>query len=64
MIRLTISYCRLPRSPLAPRAKWTTLEEELSLHIEIIPRLARPQDFEKGSGFYICPIPPEETAEY
>ena len=46
------------------QAKWQTLEEDYHWHIEIVPRLARPAGFEKGSGFYICPIPPEAAAEY
>lgn len=45
-------------------AKWTTIEEDYHWHIEVIPRLARPAGFEKGSGFYICAIPPEDTAEF
>jgi len=45
-------------------AKWATLAEDYHWHLEIMPRLARPAGFEKGSGFYICPIPPEDTAEY
>jgi len=45
-------------------AKWETIEEDYHWHLEISPRLARPAGFEKGSGFYICPIPPEETAEF
>lgn len=44
--------------------KWETIEEDYHWHLEMIPRLARPAGFEKGSGFYICPIPPEDTAEY
>lgn len=45
-------------------AKWQTLEEDYHWHIEIMPRLARAAGFEKGSGFYICAIPPEAAAEY
>lgn len=44
--------------------KWDTVEEDYHWHIEIIPRLSRPAGFEKGSGFYICAIPPEDTAEF
>jgi len=45
-------------------AKWQTLDEDYHWHIEIMPRLARAAGFEKGSGFYICAIPPEAAAEY
>ena len=33
-------------------------------HIEIIPRLTQIAGFEWGSGFYINPVPPEESAEF
>lgn len=33
-------------------------------HIEIIPRLTRTAGFEWGTGFYINPTPPEESAEF
>ncbi len=44
--------------------RWETVEEDYHWHLEIVPRLARPAGFEKGSGFYICAIPPEATAEF
>jgi UDPglucose--hexose-1-phosphate uridylyltransferase len=33
-------------------------------HIEIIPKLTKVAGFEWGSGFYINPTPPEESAKY
>ena len=33
-------------------------------HFEIIPKLTRVAGFEWGTGFYICPTPPEESARY
>jgi UDPglucose--hexose-1-phosphate uridylyltransferase len=33
-------------------------------HIEIIPRLTKVAGFEWGSGFYINPTPPEESAKF
>ncbi|MEW6686434.1 MAG: galactose-1-phosphate uridylyltransferase [Candidatus Edwardsbacteria bacterium] len=33
-------------------------------HIEIMTRLTRVAGFERGSGFYINPTPPEEAAKY
>jgi UDPglucose--hexose-1-phosphate uridylyltransferase len=33
-------------------------------HIEIMPRLTKMAGFERGSGFYINPTPPEESAKY
>ncbi len=33
-------------------------------HIEIIPRLTRIAGFEWGTGFYINPTPPEESAQF
>ncbi len=33
-------------------------------HIEVMPRLTRVAGFERGTGFYICPIPPEMSAVF
>jgi UDPglucose--hexose-1-phosphate uridylyltransferase len=44
--------------------RWRTLQEDYHWHIEVMPRITRVAGFEKGSGFYICSIPPEHTAEY
>ena len=44
--------------------KWRTIEDDYHWHIELVPRLAREAGFERGSGFYICAIPPEDTAEF
>jgi len=33
-------------------------------HIEIIPQLTRVAGFEWGTGFYIIPTPPEESAQF
>jgi UDPglucose--hexose-1-phosphate uridylyltransferase len=33
-------------------------------HIEIIPKLTKVAGFEWGTGFYICPTPPEESAKF
>ena len=43
---------------------WTTIKEDYHWHIEIIPRLTAQAGFEWGTGFYICPIAPEEAAQY
>ena len=43
---------------------WSTIEEDYHWHLEITPRLTRVAGFEWGSGFYICPSLPEETAKY
>ena len=45
-------------------ARWPTIEEDYHWHIEVMPRLTRVAGFEKGSGFHICSIPPEHTAEF
>ena len=44
--------------------KWKDLSEAYCWHIELTPRLTRVAGFEKGTGFYICSIPPEDMAEY
>jgi UDPglucose--hexose-1-phosphate uridylyltransferase len=33
-------------------------------HIEIMPRLTRVAGFEWGTGFYICPLKPEDAAKF
>ena len=43
---------------------WKTIEEDYHWHIELITRLTRVAGFEWGSGFYINPTPPEESARY
>jgi UDPglucose--hexose-1-phosphate uridylyltransferase len=44
--------------------KWKTIEEDYHWHIELTPRLTRIAGFEKGTGFYICAVPPEDMAEF
>ena len=43
---------------------WKTIEADYHWHIELIPRLTRVAGFEWGTGFYINPTPPEESARY
>lgn len=43
---------------------WATIEEDYHWHIEITPRLTQVAGFEWGTGFYICPILPEEAAQF
>jgi len=43
---------------------WSTIEDDYHWHIEIIPRLTQVAGFEWGTGFYICPVLPEEAARY
>jgi UDPglucose--hexose-1-phosphate uridylyltransferase len=44
--------------------KWETIEQDYHWHIELTPRLTRIAGFEKGTGFYICAVPPENMAEF
>ncbi|MCK5580975.1 MAG: galactose-1-phosphate uridylyltransferase [Candidatus Omnitrophica bacterium] len=44
--------------------RWLTLEEDFHWHIEVMPRITKTAGFEKGSGFHICSLPPEDIAEY
>ncbi|MBI3615196.1 MAG: galactose-1-phosphate uridylyltransferase [Candidatus Omnitrophica bacterium] len=41
-----------------------TPHEGYHWHLEIMPRLTRVAGFEWGSGFYICPTPPELAASF
>lgn len=43
---------------------WGTIELDYHWHIEIIPRLTRVAGFEWGTGFYINPVTPENSAKY
>lgn len=43
---------------------WKTINHDYHWHIEIMPRITRVAGFEWGSGFYICPTPPEDAAKF
>jgi UDPglucose--hexose-1-phosphate uridylyltransferase len=43
---------------------WKTIDQDYHWHIEITPRVTRVAGFEWGTGFYICPVTPEQAAEY
>jgi UDPglucose--hexose-1-phosphate uridylyltransferase len=48
----------------APVKKPLAFKDNYHWHIELMPRLTRVAGFERGTGFYICPIPPEMTADF
>ncbi len=43
---------------------WKSIDNDYHWHIEITPRLTRVAGFEWGTGFYICPLPPENAAKF
>ncbi|MDR1145862.1 MAG: DUF4921 family protein [Verrucomicrobiales bacterium] len=43
---------------------WDTLESDFRWHIEIFPRLSGVAGFEFGTGFYINPMFPEDSAKF
>ena len=43
---------------------WKSIDNDYHWHIEIIPRITRVAGFEWGTGFYICPLPPEDAAKF
>jgi len=43
---------------------WKSIDYDFHWHIEIMPRLTRVAGFEWGTGFYICPLPPEDSAKF
>jgi UDPglucose--hexose-1-phosphate uridylyltransferase len=43
---------------------WKSIDQDYHWHIEITPRLTRVAGFEWGTGFYICPLPPENAAKF
>lgn len=49
---------RMPR-----HGHWHTLRDDFHWHLEILPRITQVAGFERGSGFYINPTPPEEAAK-
>jgi len=42
----------------------SSFKENYHWHIEVMPRLTRVAGFERGTGFYTCPIPPEMSASF
>jgi len=43
---------------------WGTIEYDYHWHIEIVPRLTKVAGFEWGTGFYINPVAPEQSARF
>jgi UDPglucose--hexose-1-phosphate uridylyltransferase len=43
---------------------WDTMEQDFRWHIEIFPRLSGVAGFEFGTGFYINPMLPEDSAKF
>lgn len=43
---------------------WRSIDYDYHWHIEIIPRLTQVAGFEWGTGFYICPLMPEDAAKF
>lgn len=52
------------RRGLSVAKKWKTIKDDFHWHIELMPRLTQLAGFEKGTDFYISPVPPEKTADY
>lgn len=43
---------------------WKSIDYDYHWHIEIMPKLTHVAGFEWGTGFYICPVPPEDAASF
>ncbi|MCM8780075.1 MAG: DUF4931 domain-containing protein [Candidatus Omnitrophica bacterium] len=43
---------------------WRSIDWDYHWHIEIMPRITRVAGFEWGTGFYICPVKPEDAAKF
>ncbi len=43
---------------------WGTIELDYHWHVEIVPRLTKIAGFEWGTGFYINPVAPEDSARF
>jgi len=54
--------------PMHPRLGkpdyWSSLPYDYHWHIELVPHLIRPAGFERGTGFYMNPAPPEAAARF
>jgi UDPglucose--hexose-1-phosphate uridylyltransferase len=53
-----------PNTQIEPKRAhyWETIRYDYHWHLEILPRVTRVAGFEWGTGFYICPTPPEIAA--
>jgi UDPglucose--hexose-1-phosphate uridylyltransferase len=58
-----IQTAPFPRHSLV-RKQWGEFRLDFHWHIELMPRLTRMAGFEKGTGFYICAVSPEDVAQY
>lgn len=43
---------------------WSSLPLDYHWHLELVPRLTRIAGFERGTGFFMNPTPPEDAARY
>lgn len=43
---------------------WSTIDQDFSWHIDILPRLTKIAGFEWGTGFYINPVSPEQATQF
>jgi UDPglucose--hexose-1-phosphate uridylyltransferase len=50
--------------PKPRRDKWTTIEEDFHWHLEVVPRITRPNGHEWATGMFVNPTLPEEGAAY
>lgn len=50
------------RTFLRPRGYWETVEADFHWHWEILPQVSRITGFERPSGFFYNPVPPEIAA--
>ncbi len=65
LIRLNLAISRPPYNFVIHTAPGDHAEPEwFHWHLEIMPRITRVAGFERGTGFYINPTPPEEAAKY
>ncbi len=46
------------------RGYWDSIDQDFRWHIEILPRLTLIAGFEWGTGFFINPTAPEDSAKY
>ncbi len=43
---------------------WDTIDQDFRWHVEILSQLTQTAGFEWGTGFFINPMPPEDSAAF
>ncbi len=61
---MVLQTAPITKERIGNAGQWSTLEQDFSWHIDILPRLTQVAGFEWGTGFYINPVAPENAASF